>query len=116
MTFGEVKLKPTKYEVETGRKQKKNRKTGKTEEFVLTERFSLHTPYAYDMGALRRKLRRAFHTIASGAKRVEISLYRFPQVHTVIGELKAQFPGIKFSAGWTTDEETNTLFVIKREK
>lgn len=114
MRFGSVKLARRKYNVKVGEKTKK--KKGKKEKIEVRERFSLFAPVGYDIRALRTRIREAFHLILNGANKVELALDRFPQVHTVVGELKSQFPGVKFTAKWTNDEEENVLFVIKREK
>jgi len=114
MRFGNVKLARRKYDVKVGEKTKK--KKGKKEKVEVRERFSLFAPIGYDIRALRTRINEAFNLILNGANKVELILDRFPQVHTVVGELKSRFPRVKFTAKWTTDEEQNTLFVIEREK
>lgn len=114
MIFGEVKLKRTRFEIPAETKQRKNKKTGEVTEVTVYERFNYPAPYAYDIRQLRKKLKKAFQSIANGAKKVELVLYRYPQVHTVVGEMRAMFPKLKLTAGWTTDDELNTLFVVER--
>ena len=114
MIFGDVKLSLTNYSVVVGTRMKRIRGTKKYEEVAIIERFTLPTPSGYDVTRLRSKLTAAVQRIKNGAKKVELSLYRWDQVNTVMGEMKAKFPGLKFSFGWTTQEEENTLFVIKR--
>ena len=73
-------------------------------------------PVAYDMVYLRSLLRGCIDDVVVGRKKSwEFPLIRFPQVNTVMGEMKAIF-GNTFTAGWTSDEENNIMFKIERVK
>jgi len=116
MIFGDVKLRRTRFVLESEKRQRKNKKTGKTESVPVYERFSYLAPVGYAMGPLRNKMRDAFRRIANGDKKVELVLHRYPQVHTVVGQMKAQFSNLKIQTGWTSDDPRNTLFVVQRMK
>ena len=109
-----TKVKRTHYEVQSGVKKRKDKKTGKTIETPQFERFNLMTPVGYDMADLKAKLKPLVRAIVNGErKEVEVVLERFPQVGTVMGQLRAEF-GKTFTFGYTTKEEGNTLFRISR--
>ncbi len=73
-------------------------------------------PVAYDMDYLRYSLRILIEDVIAGRQKSwEFPLERFPQVNTVMGEMKALF-GETFTWGWTSKEEHNIMFRIERAK
>lgn len=117
-TFGgNVVMKYRKFEIAAGNKKVKGR-DGK--HFVVEQNIELEgdSPVGYDIDYLRLRLNRLSRPVVTGAqKKVEFHIDRFPQVATVMGEINARMPkGQKLQCGWTTNDETNTLFVIERAK
>lgn len=112
MRFGMALCTFKDYEVQTGTKKKK-KKGGATVEEADYERFTLASPYGYDICLLRKYIREVFGAVLGGThKRVEASLERWPQVFTVMGEILANTKR-KFKFGWTTMDEKNSLFFIE---
>ena len=114
--MGLVKCRNQEITRQTGTKQRKLKGHDEPiEEPVMTTFWNI-TPMGYDIDGLREKLKTACAPIIAGErKRVELSLERFPQVGTVMGEILAQMPKKKrLRFGYTTKEEENTLFVIER--
>jgi hypothetical protein len=113
-------LRMVSYERSVGtKKRKKGKKAGPVvEDELIYERFSLRTPVGYVIEPLRRKLRGVVSALLKHPNKnakVEISLERFPQVGTVMGEINAGLPKAqRVTFGYTTKEEENTLFVIER--
>lgn len=74
------------------------------------------SPVAYDMDYLRSLLRGCIDDVVTRRQKSwEFPLVRFPQVNTVMGEMKAIF-GDTFTWGWTSNEENNIMFKIERVK
>ena len=108
----EVKIKPKT------KKQKQAEAEGfppETKKFY--EDFTIPTIKGYRMdyvkSKLREMIRRLINNVKSGNKSpVEGSFEKLQQVNTAMGQLKNEFKDFKFTFGWTTNEENNTLFVI----
>ncbi len=116
--MGLVKCRRQRLTVQTGTKQRKLKGHDEPIEEPVMETFECVTPVGYDVDALRMKLAKECAPIIRGDRsRRELSLERFPQVGTVMGEINAQIPKAKrLKFGYTTDEDKNTLFVIERAK
>lgn len=100
------------YEVKVGERTRKP-KGGEPIQEDVYERFTLPTPFGYDINQLRDHMRREFAPVLNGQrKRVEISLNRFPQVDTVAGEIKASTK-LKLNMGFSSKDEENTMFVVE---
>jgi hypothetical protein len=72
-----------------------------------------YVPRAYTIPELKKRMRRIVANVVTHPKSfIRISLLRFEQVATVMGQLKAEF-GPDFTFGWTTEDEANTLFEVR---
>jgi hypothetical protein len=114
--FGNIcKCRAEFHEVQTGTRKRKGKDKDAEPEPVY-ERFWSQTPFGYRMDYLRPLMKDAVRRVTSGeTKKVELNLLRYPQVHTVMGELVAQMPKAqRVRFGYTTKEEENTLFVIEK--
>jgi hypothetical protein len=115
--FDVVKVRRERLSVQVGTK-KKRKKGGEEIEIPVYEEWWNHTTSGYKTNALRKIMRMAARRVAFGSRKtmkegVELVLQRFPQVNTVMGELKHAFKGVKLVGAYTTKEEGNLLYVIK---
>lgn len=108
MISSRMKVRDTSYSIPVVVKRRKD-----GSEVIEKENFRMISPVGYKMSWLKRYIRsKIMSLLSSDKKEVEFELHRYPQVDTVIGQIKAEFPTKKFSSGWTNKEEDNTLYSI----
>jgi hypothetical protein len=110
--IGEVLCEETFYQAAVATKIREKKGREPVEE-ITYEKFKLFSPSSYVISLLRKRVKKEVSRILSGERnKVSLSLERWPQVATVMGEIKSSTKK-NLSFGYTSKDEENTLFVIE---